>query len=345
MEVAGGGFAGFVVEPDAEEGAGGYGRAVGEGPARRVGEGIGEPQARKIGGGGGRVVEFDERRGFTGVVEDRCVRLRDDFVDPDPGERGQRGAGGVGSAGGDSVGGVGGGGSPVGGAARVLRRVDQLKRRSEAVRVGGPGMAIEVTHFAEGDFGVGRQQAQAFAVVVQVAGEFTEDSDAGAEAGSEGGGIGGKDEIAVGRDGGVGGKGVAQSVETIAGEVERNAGVAVVEFDERGAGFGRVVVNLIEDNPVPCLGNGSGVDDADGVDISKGLARAVESDQAEVVGGAGERDADGEGSNGGPGDGQSEAVDLDVSDAEGGGAGEGDGGGGGGEVGAAVGRDGEGGRV
>ena len=337
------GLGGLVVEPHHERAAGGHEGVGRKLPALRGGEAVAQPQARDVGDGGGGVEQLDEGVGVAGVVHDGRGRRGDDLVEPDRGEGGERGADGVVGPGRHAVGGVGGGGGPVGGATRVLRGVDQLERRPPAIGVGGPRRAVEVTHPAERDVGTGRQQAEAFAVVVEVARELVEDRDGSPECGAERGTVGGEDEEATGEDGGVGGEGVADAFEPVAGEVEGDGGVAVEELDEGGARGGGVVVDLVEDDPVARLGHGAGKGDGDGIGRTGGLARRIERGQHEGIGGLGERDGHAERGGAGPVDGVTDAVDGDVGDEERGGSDEGGDGLGGGEVVAAIGRDAEGG--
>ena len=333
----------LVVEPDQKRAPGGN-RGVGRDlPALGRGEGVAKPKARDVGRGVRRVEQLDERVGVARVVRDGGVRCGDHLVDPDGREGGEGGPDGVCDARGDAVGGVGGGGGPVGGASGVLGGVDQLQRGAPAVGVGGPWGAVEVADHAERDVGARGQEAEALAIVVEPAGERVEHGHGCAEGRGEGGAVGGEDEVAVGEDGGVGGKGVAEALEAVAVEVEGDGGVAVEQLDEGGAGHGGVVVDLVEYDPVAGDGDGPGVGGDHGVGGAGGVAGGVEGGKDEVVGGLGEGDLDGEGREAGPVDGVAHAIDGDVGDKEGGVAGQGGDGLGGGEVIAAVGGDGEGG--
>ena len=218
-----------------------------------------------------------------------------------------------------------------------------MKRWSPAVGVGRPGCAVEVTNLGESDLGSGRQQPEAFAVVVELAGELIQDSDGGTEGGTERRPVGGQDEEPIGEDRGVGGEVVAEPVEAVAIEVEGDAWVSVEQLDERGPGHGGVVMNLVQDDPVPRLGHGPGIGDGDGVGRANGLARGVQGGERERIGAKRKGHGDAEGRGARPIHRVARAVDRDVGDEERGGARDGGDGLWGGEVIAAVGGDGEGG--
>ncbi len=152
---------------------------------------------------------------------------------------------------------AGGDGGPVAGAPVVLLGILQLKGR--AGRGGRPRCGALVAHLGDDHIGAaadaGLNQCQRLAVVLERAVEGVKDRHGRAIRHGKRSGIGGQREITVRRNRGTRRKGVGQTVELPAGQIERVGAGVVVQLDKLGSGHDRVEHDLIDDN----LSNGGRV--------------------------------------------------------------------------------------
>ena len=166
-------------------------------------------------------------------------------------------------------------GRPVGHARVVLRRVDELQRRSGSVRGHGPGQRIGIGHFINHDVlggcWAGFKQAQGFAAVFKLPRKLARQRERTPIGRGEAGAVFRNDDKTAGRDQCAGLEPEVGAVEPPVREIERRGRRGVEQLEEGGMGNGRVIHDFVDDDAT--LGQLSGAGERD---LDRGSATANE---------------------------------------------------------------------